>query len=107
MHDLRSIVERLIAALETDNLSVYETAVDLLCDIGSEALPQLLEALQHPDKGVRLAVIYVLGQLGSEAATALPALERFLREEDDELQEAAQSAIAQIKQDVSDLEEAA
>src|SRR5439155_25603336 len=49
-----------------------------------EALPVLIESLNDPYYLVRMGVVKTLGQLGSEAKPAVPALTRLLGETSDE-----------------------
>jgi len=49
-----------------------------------EALPVLIESLNDPYYLVRMGVVKTLGQLGSEAKPAAPALRRLLEETGDE-----------------------
>ena len=49
-----------------------------------EALPVLIESLNDPYYLVRMGVVKTLGQLGSEAKPAVPALTRLLEEASDE-----------------------
>ncbi|MBD0335761.1 MAG: HEAT repeat domain-containing protein [Cyanobacteria bacterium Co-bin13] len=63
-------------------LSPSESTVDLenissaadLTACGVEAVPTLLAALRHPDWQQRAVAAYLLGQLGPEAASTVPAL---------------------------------
>ena len=58
------------------------------------AAPALLEALQDP--GCRAAAALALGGLGPEAAVAVPALVRALRDEDQEVRTSAAAALEKI-----------
>ena len=64
-----------------------------------EALPVLIESLNDPYYLVRMGVVKTLGQLGSEAKPAVPALTRLLEETSDEqLRRALVRALQNIEQ---------
>ena len=61
--------------------------------IGAAAVPQLIQALDAPNRGVRLFTTYALGAVG---APAVPALEKALRDKDPAIREQAAIALGKI-----------
>lgn len=92
-----NVLERLIHTLASDNMRVFQTAIDLLIDLGPGIVPHLIQALDNPDRGVKLGVLAVLGSFGPDARRAIPAVTRLLDHEDDEIAEAAAITLAQIR----------
>ena len=67
------------AQVQVQNLKFKENArqlaaMDELTEMGAEALPALLEAVDNKDVEVRLAAIEVLGRIGTKARSATPKL---------------------------------
>lgn len=79
------------------------TTTDLMILIGPAAIPELIKNLEHDNMVVRVGAAECLGDFGSEAQTALPALERFTVDSRDHNPDrvAARKAIAKIKQAAS------
>src|SRR5690242_18232263 len=72
----RELVPPLVEALKDPDGEVRQAAAGALLQIGAEAVGPLVEALKDPkkDKALRANAAYLLGQLGSPARAALPAL---------------------------------
>ena len=62
----------------------------------NESLPELIEQCRHRFPATRLRAIKALGKLGSEAASALPALSIVLDDADAKVREAAAASIGQL-----------
>lgn len=74
-----------------------EAAMDALESIGAEAgksaVPQLVEAMTHPDPRVRRAAAKTLGSFGPAASAAIPTLRRALGDDDQEVRVNAGDAL--------------
>lgn len=76
--------------------SLPETAADALGRIGVAAVPQLAEALHHPDPEIRRNATRVLARIGPEAILAVPELRRLLGDSNEAVRQAAARALGQI-----------
>ena len=84
------------AAPATRNAAAYEIAG--LGPAAKRAVPALIEALDDPDAAVRFPVTVALGEIGPEAAAAVPRLKQMMFEEiNDEIAAAARRAIRHIQ----------
>jgi HEAT repeat protein len=84
------------AAPATRNAAAYEIAS--LGPAGKPAVPALIEALDDPDAAVRFPVTVALGEIGPDAAAAVPRLKQMMFEEiNDEIAAAARRAIRHIQ----------
>jgi HEAT repeat protein len=84
------------AAPATRNAAAYEIAG--LGPTAKPAVPALIEALDDPDAAVRFPVTVALGEIGPEAAAAVPRLKQMMFEEiNDEIAAAARRAIRHIQ----------
>lgn len=92
-----NLLPRLIQALGSENVHVFESAMELLIDLGPGIVPALIEALEQSDRNVRLGVLAVLGSLGPDARGAIAAVRRLVDDEDDEIAEAAAITLVQIR----------
>ncbi len=81
--DAGAAAPELIPLLIDDHAEVRMAATTALGDIGPPAIPALREALGDSDHVVRRGAAYSLGQMGSQAGSAVPALLETLRDEDD------------------------
>jgi HEAT repeats len=80
----------------TRNAAAYEIAG--LGPAAKPAVPALIEALDDPDAAVRFPVTVALGEIGPEAAAAVPRLKQMMFEEiNDEIAAAARRAIRHIQ----------
>ncbi|WP_339377840.1 HEAT repeat domain-containing protein [Calothrix sp. NIES-2100] len=86
------IVEKLIDT----NARVRLEAHDALVSIGSGAVPTLVENLKNPDCNIRWRAAWVLGDMGTEAATAVGALTEALQDEDVQVRMYAVLALGEI-----------
>lgn len=84
----------LIAALRDADLAIRTGAADALVKMGTAAVAPLVEALLDEDADFRRAVILTLGQIGPEAAAAIPVLTA--ARTDAQLAAAAAEALARI-----------
>ena len=84
------------AAPATRNAAAYEIAGR--GPAAKPAVPALIEALDDPDAAVRFPVTVALGEIGPEAAAAVPRLKQMMFEEiNDEIAAAARRAIRHIQ----------
>ena len=84
------------AAPATRNAAAYEIAG--LGPAAKPAVPALIEALDDPDAAVRFPVTVALGEIGPQAAAAVPRLKQMMFEEiNDEIAAAARRAIRHIQ----------
>jgi HEAT repeat protein len=84
------------AAPATRNAAAYEIAG--LGPAAKPAVSALIEALDDPDAAVRFPVTVALGEIGPEAAAAVPRLKQMMFEEiNDEIAAAARRAIRHIQ----------
>lgn len=75
----------------------YETyASDALVEVGSIAVPSLIEALKDQDKKMRLKAAYTLNGIGMQAQEAVPALVQALQDSEFHVKRWASSALAKI-----------
>jgi len=79
-----------------DAWSEQEAATDALGRIGAAAVPALLQALQNPDKSVRLKAIDVLARMGAGASDAVPQLIGLLDDPDPAIRKAAARTLGHI-----------
>jgi HEAT repeat protein len=86
------IVEKLI----DNNARVRLEAHDALVSIGSGAVPTLVENLKNPDCNIRWRAAWVLGDMGTEATTAVGALTEALQDEDVQVRMYAVLALGEI-----------
>jgi len=89
-----STTQHLIEAIEDKQGSVTVSAANALADIGSPAVPALLKLLDDSD--YRPLAISVLGEMGQQAADAVPQLVQLLNSEDETLQREVYIALASI-----------
>ena len=84
------------AAPATRNAAAYEIAS--LGPAAKPAVPALIEALDDPEAAVRFPVTVALGEIGPDAAAAVPRLKQMMFEEiNDEIAAAARRAIRHIQ----------
>jgi HEAT repeat protein len=87
-------VEALVAALDDSIGSVTIAAAGALGRIGKPAVPSLIEKLKAPH--FQQLVSTVLGEMGADAADAVPALQNLLNSKDAEARREAIIALAEI-----------
>ena len=84
------------AAPSTRNAAAYEIAS--MGPAAKGAVPALIEALDDPNPSVRFPVTVALGEIGADAAAAVPRLKQMMAEEiNDEIAAAARRAIRHIQ----------
>jgi HEAT repeat protein len=90
------IAELKAAAPATRNAAAYEIAS--LGPAAKPAVPALIEALDDPNATVRFPVTVALGEIGPDAAAAVPRLKQMMFEDvNDEIAAAARRAIRHIQ----------
>lgn len=95
--ELTPAIPKLAAILTTTKNPAFATAlVQLLGQVGPNAVPALVEALKTTQGSVRVAVVHALGQIGPEAGSAAPALVDLLDHEDSTLKAAATTWLAEL-----------
>jgi HEAT repeat protein len=75
-------IPALVATLNDRDIGVSGFAGQALRAIGGKAVPSLIEALQSDNYEVRWSAVEILGDIGAEANSAVPAL-RKIKESDD------------------------
>jgi HEAT repeat protein len=74
-----------IQVLNSRDNNVRSFAASILQRRGEKAVPALIQALKDNDRQIRQGAIQILGNIGREAAPALPVLIQTLREEDNDI----------------------
>ncbi len=97
MSDNDAVLQKLIEALGSNNPRIFESAVELLCDLGPGIVPDLLDALSDCDRAVTIGILAVLAELGPDAGDAIPAVAPLTRSPDEEIAEAARVALARMR----------
>jgi HEAT repeat protein len=94
----------LVEALADADPDLRLLAVEVLAELepDEEALPALVAALDDPDRLVRIATVEQLVRFGTKAKAVLPALERWLTDEDERFRISAAAAISKIDPDQID-----
>ena len=80
-----------------DQMWVATAAAEALSSLGRPAVPPLIEAFNQGSADVRMAICRVLGNIGPDAAAAIPVLEKALPAAPPSLQERIQLALSQIR----------
>jgi HEAT repeat protein len=93
--DSKEAIPALIEALKHEDLRTY--AVDRLLNIGPDAVPELIKALEGDYGQVREYAAYILGKMGPDARAAIPALTDALWDKDKRVRGTAQKALAEIQ----------
>lgn len=75
---------------------VCVAAASALANIGGPAVAPLVQQLSGEDRTVRVLAIRALGQMGSGAEAATPALKKLANDEDSAISTAAKTALVQI-----------
>ena len=70
----KTVVEKWINQLQEGNTEAF----DNLVNCGSQAVPTLIEAINHEDETIRIVSIAILGEIGTDAAEAIAFLEKVL-----------------------------
>lgn len=84
------------AAPSVRNAAAYEIAS--MGPAAKAAVPALIEALDDPDPAVRFPVTVALGEIGADAAAAVPRLQQMMFDEiNDEIAAGARRAIRHIQ----------
>ncbi|AFZ22543.1 PBS lyase HEAT-like repeat protein,HEAT repeat protein [Cylindrospermum stagnale PCC 7417] len=91
-----SKIAPLIEKLIDNDAHISSIAADALVNIGSPAVPSLIEALKNQDHNLRWHAASILGDLGAEAAPAVPALTAALQDEDGQVRLYATLALGNI-----------
>ncbi|MCX7699808.1 MAG: HEAT repeat domain-containing protein, partial [Gemmataceae bacterium] len=92
----RELIPRLMDALRDSDAEVRQYSALALAGLGEEVIGPLSRALEDPNKDMRSAAAYALGQMGFSAHTAIPALLRALKDEEPAVRRAAAHAISRI-----------
>ena len=92
-------IDALIRALDEEDLLIYAVAQSALAGIGVDAVPRLIEALDHQSGQVRAGAAYALRDIGPDAKAAVPALTKFLKNQDAHARQVAAQALGNIGSD--------
>ena len=87
-------VQAMITCLQDRHHPAYFAAVSVLAQVGSEALPAVIQALSHENSDVRMGAALTLKQ--SRPIEALPALLNCWNDSDGDVWEAAKQALASL-----------
>lgn len=79
-----------------------QVAAEALGQIGSRAVPQLVQALKSPEPSVRRQAVDVLMRMGPDAKDAVPELTRLLEDEDEGVRKMASRALGRIGPEAAD-----
>ncbi len=93
-HNKSSLERRLIIALR--HRDTYELAQMQLLQMGSVAVPALIEELRTDVSGAQFEAALILGQMGTTASPAIPALLESLKDRNEHLRYAAFQALQNI-----------
>jgi HEAT repeat protein len=93
--DSKDAIPALIEALKYEDLRAY--AADRLLNIGPEAVPELIRALEGEYGPIREYAAWILGKMGPEAEAAIPALTEALWDKDKRVRGTAQKALEDIQ----------
>jgi HEAT repeat protein len=93
--DSKDAIPALIGALKYEALRTY--AADRLLSIGSEAVPELIRALEGDYGPIREYAAWILGKIGPNAKAAIPALTDALWDKDKRVRGTAQRALEEIQ----------
>jgi HEAT repeat protein len=91
-----TVIRRLIEGLGHPDLDVRQNLAVALAKIGSASVEPLIEALKDTSAERRAGAAYALGQIGSGARAALPALLDLLKDGDVGVRRQASYAIGKI-----------
>ena len=83
--------------LSNEDPSVLNKVFESLVNIGKPAVPILIDALVEGDSEVRISVCHALGELGSSAVEAIPALRQALNDQYYDVSDAAAAALESIR----------
>ncbi len=91
-------IPKLIEAFkdESEDGMVQARAMYALVEIGTPAVPPLIEALESDDVNVRLMALNTLGLIGPDATDAVPAIKKALEDPDPDVQNRAKDALEKI-----------
>ncbi|MEN6449315.1 MAG: HEAT repeat domain-containing protein, partial [Thermoguttaceae bacterium] len=81
-------------AFQDSDATTVQYALDAMAAMGAPAVPRLVDSLKH--ENVRRQVIYILGQIGPDAAPATPALVALIGDKDERIAREAVLALAKI-----------
>src|SRR5262245_43529308 len=91
---VKAALAALIVACQEPNLRARAAAVAVVAGLGRDAVPDLMEALEHECPDVRRVAIVTLGEIGLAAEGAVGQLQEAL--EDEWLAPAARVALAKV-----------
>jgi HEAT repeat protein len=91
-----SAVPQLVRALQDPDRAVVACAATALGRIGPPAVDRLVPLVKSTNTPVRHMAVYALGQAGPAAATAVPALLERLNDPDPDVRAAAGAALVQV-----------
>jgi HEAT repeat protein len=97
-----SSITPFISQLTDRNPRIRMDAADALVNLGTPAIPALIEALQQSDAELRWRAASVLSDLGPEAASALPVLVQTLQDSDPQVRLYATIALGNMGKSAQD-----
>jgi len=90
-------LETALESLSEENSDFRTALAAVLIELGPQAVPALVNLLQHDRPAIREWAAYVLGAMGRSAEAALPALGAALQDPDASVVEAARQSIGAIE----------
>ena len=99
----RGTIHGLIAALADSDPNIQLLVIEILWELDpiEASLTALINALEDPDRIVRIAVVELVARFGKKACDAVPVLETWLEDEKEYVRIAAARAIGLIEPDKS------
>lgn len=90
------IISLAMLATKADNGSVSDAAASALIEIGTAAVPALIDAISDTDAGVREKATRIVGEIWPPAEAAVPVLIAALADTDDDVRANAAEALRQV-----------
>ena len=98
-------IEALIELLNSQDVTQFGMAVELLTELGPACVPELLKGLGHEHRMVRLGVAAVLSRVGTASPEVIEALRRATNDESEEVREVAAEALRTLMEEQDELPE--
>ncbi|TVS18779.1 MAG: hypothetical protein EA424_10215 [Planctomycetaceae bacterium] len=89
-------LDELSETLRTEDAELQRAVIDAMIAIGKPSVPHLILLLDASDVAIRRLAVFALGNLGPTAADAAEALQARLQDQDGEVRQLAEIALARI-----------
>ena len=90
-------VQQLLVRLSDEKSEVRRQAAFALAKKGQPAIPALIQALQSDNTVTRKNAVFALGEMGKDARSAIPAIEKLMRDPDPTVRWIAENALKKIE----------